>query len=83
VSGGTRTYTCSDRVLTFNFCPTCGCVAYWRGLKLREDGRRRMAVNLRMADPAQVADIVVEHLDGFETWEELPRDGRCVRDMWF
>jgi len=33
--------------LTFNFCPTCGCVAFWRGLRLDEEGRRRIAVNLQ------------------------------------
>jgi hypothetical protein len=83
VSGETRAYTCGDRVLTFDFCPVCGCVAYWRGLTLKEDGRRRIAVNLRMAEPAAVASIPVDHLDGLETWKELPPDGRCVRDMWF
>ncbi|TIS67974.1 MAG: GFA family protein, partial [Mesorhizobium sp.] len=24
-----------------------------------------------------------EHFDGLETFDDLPRDGRCVRDMWF
>ncbi len=83
VSGETRAYAWGDRLLTFDFCPACGCVAYWRGLRLTEDGRRRMAVNLRMAEPAAVAAIPVEHFDGFETWTDLPDDGRCVRDLWF
>ena len=35
-------------------CPTCGCVAYWRALEAGEDGRRRIAVNLRLADPERL-----------------------------
>ena len=69
--------------LGFHFCPDCGCVAYWRGLAPGEDGRRRIAVNLRLAEPEAVAAIVIDHFDGLETFEDLPRDGRCVRDYWF
>ncbi len=82
IFGETRTYLCGDRILTFDFCPTCACVAYWRGLRLREDGRRRMGVNLRMAEPTAVASIPVEHLDGFGDWTHTI-DGRRVRDLWF
>lgn len=69
--------------IDFNFCPTCGCVAFWRGRKLDDRGRRRIAVNLRLAEPDEVAAIPVDHFDGLTTWKDLPRDGRCVRDMWF
>ena len=37
----------------------------------------------RLADPVEVGPIAVKHLDGLETWEALPRDGRCVSDLWF
>lgn len=30
-----------------------------------------------------VADIPLDHFDGLDTFEDLPSDGRCVRDMWF
>ena len=83
VSGPTTAYVRGDREIGFHFCATCGCVAYWRAVEAREDGRRRLAVNLRLAEPDAVADIPVDHFDGFETWADLPRDGRCVRDMWF
>jgi hypothetical protein len=83
VSGETRTYAHGERLLAFHACPTCGCVAYWRGLRTGEDGRRRIGVNLRMAEPGAVGAIVVDHFDGLETWRDLPRDGRCVADMWF
>jgi hypothetical protein len=83
VSGPTRGYVWGDRTIGFHFCPDCGCVAYWRALNPRDDGRRRIAVNVRMAEPEAVADIPVQRLDGLNGWKDLPRDGRCVRDMWF
>lgn len=65
------------------FCPTCGCVVAWRGLERDEQGRWRMAVNVRLAPPDRVADLPIDHFDGFDTFEDLPSDGRCVRDLWF
>jgi hypothetical protein len=82
VSGPTRVYV-RGKHIGFHFCPDCGCVAYWRGLEPGEDGRRRIAVNLRLADPKQVGAIIVDHFDGLESFKDLPRDGRCVADMWF
>src|SRR5262245_65777874 len=38
VTGPAKAYA-RGKALTFNFCPTCGCVAFWRGLRLEEDGR--------------------------------------------
>ena len=49
-------------------------------LRVEEDGRRRMAVNARLAEPAAVAHIPIDHFDGFDTFEDLPRSGRCMRD---
>ena len=64
------------------FCPTCAGVVAWRSLHLDERGRRRMAVNLRLAEPELVADLPIDHFDGFDTFEDLPSNGRCVRDLW-
>lgn len=83
VSGPTRVYAWGDREIGFHFCPDCGCVAYWRALKVRADGRRRIAVNLRLAEPEAVGAIAVHHLDGLESWKHLPRSSQCVADMWF
>lgn len=69
--------------LEFHFCPKCGCMAFWRGKQLDERGRRRMAVNLRLAEPGAVSDIPIDHFDGLDTFDDLPRDGRCVADYWF
>jgi len=82
VSGATTAYVRGD-ALGFHFCPTCGCAAFWRGLKDNAEGKRRIAVNLRLADPQAVADVPIDHFDGFDTWQDLPRDGRCVSHMWF
>ena len=86
VSGPTNTYTYAGKknpTLEYHFCPTCANIVFWRGLRIEEDGRRRMAVNVRLATAAAVADLPIDHFDGRDTFEDLPRDGRCVRDLWF
>lgn len=85
VEGDTGAYTRPREhpALSFHFCRTCGNVTHWLGRRL-EAGRIRMAVNLRLAaDPAAAMDIPIDHFDGFGTFEDLPRDGRTVKDMWF
>ena len=83
VSGPTQAYSWGEAAIGFHFCPTCGCVAYWRAIEPGDDGRRRIAVNLRLADPTVVGQVIIDHFDGLDTWKDLPRDGRCVADMWF
>jgi hypothetical protein len=83
VSGATTAYVRGDASLGFHFCAKCGCVAYWRSLQPREDGRRRIAVNVRLSEPEAVASLPIDHFEGLVTFEDLPRDGRCVVDMWF
>ena len=82
VSGPTQAYVRGSS-LGFHFCPGCGCVAYWRAAMNGPDGRRRIAVNLRLAEPEAVATIPMDHFDGLNTFNDLPRDGRCVADYWF
>src|SRR4249920_3636302 len=60
VSGPTRVYGRGRRTLGFHFCADCGCVAYWRATTPGDDGRRRIAVNLRLAEPEAVGAIVVD-----------------------
>ncbi|MEQ8965963.1 MAG: GFA family protein [Azospirillaceae bacterium] len=83
VSGETRAYVRGDRSIGFHFCPACGCVAYWRALETGPDGRRRIAVNLRLAEPDAVAAVRLRHLDALDSWQSVPRDTRCVADLWF
>ncbi|MNL44565.1 Glutathione-dependent formaldehyde-activating enzyme [compost metagenome] len=83
VSGPTTAYMRGEKSLSFNFCPACGCVAYWRGTEPAADGRRRLAVNVRLAEPEAVAHIPIQRFDGLHTWDDLPRDGSTVGDRWF
>lgn len=82
VSGQSQAYA-RGQALEFHFCPVCGCLAFWRGLRKDETGRIRIAVNLRLAEPEAVAQIPIDHFDGLNTFDDLPRDGRCVADYWF
>lgn len=82
VTGPTKAYV-RGKATSFHFCPGCGCVAYWRELGTGDVGRRRIAVNLRLAEPDAVGAIVIDHFDGLVSFDDLPRDGRCVADMWF
>ena len=82
VDGPTQTYVRGEHV-EFNFCPHCGCVTHWRGLQLTPEGQRRTAVNLRLSEPGPIARIPIDHFDGLDKFEDLPRDGKCVADLWF
>jgi hypothetical protein len=53
VSGATHHYV-RGKTIEFHFCAVCGCVAFWRAREDQE-GRRRIAVNLRLAEPEAVA----------------------------
>ena len=82
VSGRTQAYNRGEAI-EFHFCPVCGNVAFWRGRQSDQAGRRRIAVNLRLAEPDAVAQIPIDHFDGLNTFNDLQRDGRCVADYWF
>ena len=87
VHGVTRAYRRkgkADPALEILFCPTCAAVLAWRGLRDADTpGRRRMAVNVRLAPPEAVADLPIDHFDGLNTFADVPRDGTCVRDLLF
>ena len=86
ISGPSAVYTRHDRTspaLEIHFCCRCGCVTCWRGLSLEAEGRRRIAVNLRLTEPDLVGHLPIDHFDGLDTFDDLPRDGRCVADIWF
>ena len=69
--------------LSFNFCSICGSLVSWRGLGPDADGRTRIAVNLRLGDADAVAAIPLQRFDGLDSFEDLPKDGRCIADVWF
>ncbi len=86
IAGPSTVFTRKDvkrPALEIHFCPTCGCVSAWRGLGLDEKGRRRIAVNLRLAEPGPFDRLPIDHFEGLVAFDDLPRDGKCVKDMWF
>ena len=72
----------ADPALEILFCDNCAGVLAWRGLRKEDDGRTRMAVNIRLAPPHEVADLSIDHFDGLATFEDLPPSGKVVRDLW-
>ena len=82
LAGQTTAYIRGDS-LSFNFCPSCGNVSHWWGLKLNERGQLRVAVNPRLTAPQPIAPVHIRHFDGLDAWASPPDDGKCVRDLWF
>jgi len=86
LTGQAQIYTRVDvktPAIEIHVCPKCGCVSAWRGTRHEEDGRRRIAVNVRLCEPGPIANLPIDHFDGLDAFEDLPRDHRCVKDMWF
>jgi len=82
VFGETASYV-RGKAIEFHFCPKCACVSHWRAQTLNKQGRRRLAVNVRLSEPDTVAALPIDHFDGLNTFTDLPRDGKCVADYWF
>ena len=82
VSGPTASYVPED-ALAFHFCTHCGCLVYFATLRENEHGRRDLAVNLRMGDPAQLADVPMRRWEGRHSWSAAPAEGRALSDHWF
>jgi hypothetical protein len=72
IEGGrdaTLAYSWGDRNLAFHTCRTCGCTTHWENLHPEKSSR--MAVNGRMAAPADIAGIRIRRFDGADTWTYL------------
>lgn len=83
VAGPSRFYT-RGKAIEYHFCPRCACATHYLAVKPEADGSRKAVVNLRMSEePAEIQHLPIDHFDGFGAFEDLPRDGRCVKDLWF
>ncbi len=70
VTGDTLAYIRADcdGDLSFHSCKTCGATTHWAPTA---DTGPHMAVNLRLAEPAELKGIPHRHFDGADTWEFL------------
>ena len=83
-SGETDQYAWGPKHITFHRCKACGNIGWWRANTVgKTSGRRRMGVNVRLCEPEPLAALPIDHFDGLVKFDDLPRDERCVRDMWF
>ena len=84
VTGEASTYRRADGgAIDFFFCAKCGCLTHYVSTKPGDDLRHWTAVNLRMTDPGPIGALPIDHFDGYDKWDDLPHDGRTVKDMWF
>lgn len=85
ISGPTRTYRRRDMTpeMDIHFCRDCAGVICWMAIQPNAEGFFRTAVNLRLSDPDPVAHLPIDHFEGLVSFDDLPRDGRTVADMWF
>jgi hypothetical protein len=51
-SSALTVYICGSQKISFNFCKRCGNLVSWRSLRPNDRGLTRIAVNLRLAEPA-------------------------------
>lgn len=84
VKGQTHSYRRKDAgTIDFHFCPACGCVTHYVEDPDSNTGKSWTGVNTRMSDPVSISALPIDHFDGYQTHDDLPRDGRTVADMWF
>lgn len=82
--GSTKAYQWGNRHSGFHFCTNCGGLAYYLANKPDQQGRLKVAVNIRMVDKAdEVQELRIDHFDGHDKFEDLPSDGKKVKDLWF
>ena len=59
--GATEAYIWGDRDLEFHRCRACGCVTHWTDT---DRDASRMAINARLLDPADIAEVPVQQSEG-------------------
>ncbi len=69
LTGDTTGYTRENGKLVFHSCRRCGCPTHWSSIDLDYPGR--MAVNMRLAEPADLEGIPIRHFDGLVSWTYL------------
>jgi hypothetical protein len=84
VEGPTTSYMWGAKHSGFHFCSNCGCLAYYLGNKPNENNLTKIAVNFRMVDNHEpIQELRIDHFDGHDKFEDLPSDGKKIKDLWF
>ncbi len=84
VFGETKFYQRGSKINGYHFCENCGCLTHYQAHKKNESEQIRIAVNLRMIEqPELIENLPIDHFEGLVNFEDLPRDQRCVKDLWF
>ena len=65
--GGTTAYSWGDKTIAFHHCPTCGGMTHYDAVDKEKSDR--VAVNVRMIDPALIDGVSVRKFDGRDTWK--------------
>ncbi len=84
ITGKISYYERGSKINQYSFCSNCGCMMYYKANKKNENSQTRIAVNLRMIDQlALIQNLPIDHFEGLKSFEDLPRDHRCIKDLWF
>ena len=67
--GSVTDYSWGDRWLQFFHCSHCGCLTHYESVEKLDASR--IAVNARMMDPSDIADVPLRTFDGAKTWKYL------------
>ena len=62
-------YRWKNESLEFFHCNRCGCLTHYESVN--KDDNYRVAVNARMMEPSDIADVRVRTFDGANTWKYL------------
>jgi hypothetical protein len=52
-------------------------------MKRESEGAAGLQSMWRLTEPDAIAQVPIDDFDGLNTFDDLPRDGRCVADYWF
>jgi hypothetical protein len=68
-AGSTIAYVWGAHRLEIHHCSICGCTTHWKGIS--NEYAERMAINARLLEPSEIADLQIRHFDGASSWSYL------------
>ncbi len=64
-----KRYSWDKKEIDFHHCTHCGCTPHY--ISTTQDGKKRVAINARMAPIEQTENIPVRLFDGAKSWQYL------------